>query len=102
GEYGGFLFWRVEPGIYDAHSAVLPEGRGPWAIKAACKALDIMFEGDALEIMMVCPKGNIAVLTLVRMLKAKFRGTIEDGWWRDGKAIPADVYSMTRDDWICR
>ena len=104
GKYGGFLFWQVKPGIYDAHSAVVPEGRGAWAIRAAHKALRMMFDDEgAQEIMMVCPKGNIAVLTLVRMVKAKFRGTLENGWWRDGKAIPADVFSMTKLDYeTCR
>ena len=28
GEHGGFLFWKLKDGIYDAHSAVLPDGRG--------------------------------------------------------------------------
>jgi RimJ/RimL family protein N-acetyltransferase len=100
GEHGGFLFWKVSDGIYDAHSAVLPEGRGSWAIWAAHKALRKMFdEHYAAEIMMAVPKGNIAVRALVRILKAKFRGTIDDGWWRDGRQIPADIYSLTKSDW---
>lgn len=100
GEHGGFLFWKMGGGIYDAHSAVLPEGRGKWAIRSAHEALRWMFEKeDAQEIMMTVPKGNIAVRALVRVLKAKFRGTIESGWWRDGRAIPCDVYSITKMDW---
>lgn len=98
GAHGGFLFWNVGFGIYDAHSAVLPDGRGKWALDAAREALKWMFANGALEIMMSVPKGNIAVRALVRTLKAKFRGTIEDGWMRDGRPIPVDVYSMTKAD----
>lgn len=98
GEYGGFLFWRLGSGVYDAHSAVLPEGRGRWAIRAAKAALETMFAGDAVEIMMAAPKGNLAVLSLIRVLKAKFRGTVEGGWWIDGKPVASDVYSLTKTD----
>lgn len=99
GEHGGFLFWRIAPGIFDAHSIVLPEGRGRWTIRAAKASLRWMFdEGEAAEIMMAAPKGNLAVLSLIRVLKAKFRGTVEGGWWRDGQPIPADVYSLTKAD----
>lgn len=100
GEYGGFLFWKVSDGIYDAHSAVLPEGRGKWALRAAHQALSWMFgEGAAAEIMMTVPKGNLAVRTLVRVLKAKPLGKIENGWWLDGKSVDADVFSLTKADW---
>lgn len=104
GEYGGFMFWQVAPGIYDAHSVVLPDGRGRWAIRAAKEALRWMFGTEgALEIMMAAPRGNLAVLSLIRVLKAKFLGTVEDGWWRDGKPIDADIYSLTKADFeLCR
>lgn len=100
GEHGGFLFWKLSEGIYDAHSAILPEGRGSWAILAAQKSLKWMFEKEgAEEIMMATPKGNIAVRALVRCLKAKYRGTIENGWFMNGKFVPSAIYSMTKTDW---
>lgn len=100
GIYGGFLFWHISDGIYDAHSAVLPQGRGKWAIRAAKEALKWMFsEADAREIMMVVPQGNVAVHALVRMLKAKKTGNLENGWWIEGKQVPCAVYSMTKTDW---
>ncbi|MDE2101693.1 MAG: hypothetical protein KGL39_30890 [Patescibacteria group bacterium] len=99
GEYGGFLFFRVKDGIYDAHSAVLPNGRGKWALRMAREALKIMFDKDAAEIMMAAPNGNLAVLSLIRRLKAKFRGSIDNGWWMDGHPVDADIYSLTKMDW---
>lgn len=100
GEHGGFLFLNLGNGIYDAHSAVVPEGRGAWAVLAAQHALRIMFEErDAREIMMACPKGNLAVRALVKSLHAEYRGRIENGWWLNGRAVPSDIYSMTKTNW---
>lgn len=100
GEYGGFIFYRIAEGIYDAHSAVLPAGRGKWAVRTAREALAWMFDKeDAQEVMMAVPHGNVAVRALVRILKANFRGTIEDGWWREGHPINSDIYSLTKSDW---
>lgn len=104
GEHGGFLFYHISEKIYDAHSAVLPSGRGKWALRAAKDALWWMFEREkAREIMMTVPQGNIAVRALVKIVKAKFRGRLEDGWFRDGEPIPADIYSLIKEDWeSCR
>lgn len=100
GEYGGFLFWKLKDGIYDAHSAVLPRGRGRWALDTAHQALAWMFGKEhAFEIMMSVPKGNLAVRALVRSLKAAPVGTIENGWWIDGKPVAADIFSLMKADW---
>jgi hypothetical protein len=99
GEYGGFLFFKVSEGIYDAHSAVLPEGRGKWAFNAAHEALRLMFAGGALEIMMAAPKGNLPVRALIRSLKAKHRGKIEGGWTIKGQPVDSDIYSLTKMDY---
>ena len=102
GIYGGFLFYHIRDGVYDAHSAVLPQGRGRWALKAARAALDWVFDHGATEVMMCVPQGNEAVRGLVRLLKAKKRGVIEDGWWLANRLVPIDVYSVLKDDWQCR
>lgn len=99
GEYGGFLFFKVADGIYDAHSAILPEGRGKWALRAAHQALRMMFDGDAVEILMAAPKGNLAVLSLIRSVKAKHRGKIEDGWVLNGASVDSEIFSLTKTDY---
>lgn len=100
GEHGGYLFSQVCDGVYDGHSAVLPEARGRWAISAAREAVAFMFRNTAAkEIMMACPHGNLAVRGLVRILKAKYRGTIIDGWYLNGQIVPSDIYSLTKSDW---
>jgi hypothetical protein len=103
GEFGGFYFRNLNGRVFDAHSMVLPGGRGFWALQAAEAALDWMFSRtDAQEIMMSVPKGNLAVRALVKKLGAKLRGTIPNGWVLNGKEVAVDVYSMMKEDWKCR
>jgi hypothetical protein len=42
GDHGGFLFAWTSPAIYEAHTFILPGGRGAWAYGAARAALDHM------------------------------------------------------------
>lgn len=103
GEFGGFYFRNVNGVVFDAHSMILPEGRGYWALCAAEAALDWVFsKTNAHEVTMSVPKGNIAVRALVKRLGAKRRGEIQDGWHLKGKQVSIDVYSMTKEDWKCR
>lgn len=103
GDHGGFCFRNMDGQVFDAHSMVLPSGRGEWALNAAEEALDWVFiRTQAQEVTMSVPKGNLAVRALVKRLNALFLGTIEDGWHFRGKTVPVDVYSVMKVDWICR
>lgn len=103
GEFGGFYFRNMDGRVFDAHSMVLPEGRGHWASQAAESALNWIFaHTNAQEVTMSVPKGNLPVRALVRLLGAEFRGTIENGWHLRGKDVPVDVYSILKDGWKCR
>lgn len=103
GEFGGFYFRNLDGRIFDAHSMVLPEGRGHWAMTAAESALTWIFKNtNAQEVTMSVPKGNLAVRALVKRLGATFRGKIEGGWHLKGKDVDIDVYSMMKEDWLCR
>lgn len=103
GEHGGFVFRNVNGRIFDAHSMVLPKGRGSWAMQAADAALNWIFgRTNAQEITMSVPHGNIAVRALVKRLGAEKRGTIPDGWALKGKNVDIDVYSILKEEWLCR
>jgi hypothetical protein len=102
GEFGGFVFLRIVPGIYDTHSAVLPEGRGEWGLRTAKAAIRWMFEKEgALEIMVACPKGEQAVHTLSKSVSANFKyvGEIRNGWRIHGRSVPSEIFSLTKTDW---
>lgn len=103
GEYGGFYFRNMDGKVFDAHSMVLPEGRGHWALTMAEQSLNWMFtHTSAEEITMAVPKGNLPVRALVRRLGADLRGTIPNGWNFKGRDVPVDVYSILKVEWLCR
>lgn len=102
GEHGGYLFAYVEDGVYDAHSQILPEGRGKWSLELARAALAWMFEDiGAKAILAHCPVDNVAVLALTKRLGFKWRVKLPAGHTAHGtmREVPENVYELTRDDW---
>ena len=101
GEYGGVMFVNHQPGFYEAHTQMLPEGRGEWALWTVRAALHWMFtHTEAVEIMTKVPKGNLGARALVRSIHGKFEFRRENGWVLDGQSVPADIYSLTIQDWM--
>lgn len=44
GEHGGFILVWCAPHVYEVHTLIKPEGRGPWAHQAAECGFGIMFD----------------------------------------------------------
>lgn len=100
-EHGGILFDAIQPGLYEAHTQVLPEGRGAWAVRAASACLHWLFtRTDAIEVVTRCPHGNLAAKGLARAIHGRLQFTNPNGWVMDGKSVPADIYSLTAQDWM--
>lgn len=101
GEHGGVLLIWMQPGLYEAHVQVLPEGRGKWAVEMCRAGLHWMFtRTDAIEISTRVPVGNIPALALTRRTGGMLEFRREQGWTVNGKTVPADVYSFKVHDWI--
>lgn len=102
GEHGGVIFLKHQPGIYEAHTQVLPAGRGTWAKDMVNEAVHWMFcNTDAMDIMTRVPHGNYAARALTKTIKGgSLEFHIERGWYKDGKVIPADIYSIRLQDWM--
>lgn len=101
GEHGGILFKAVQPGIYEAHTQVLREGRGRWTIDMANAALRWMFtRTDCMEVFSWAPQGNLGALTLIRAVRGVYQFTNPKGWVMHGETIPAGVYNWTIQHWI--
>lgn len=101
GEHGGVTFIKHQLGIYEAHTAVLPEGRGEWTIELGRSALHWMFSHtDAFEILTKCPKGNLAAVAGARAIGGKFDFTTRPIWPTDDGLVPVDVYSMRIQEWV--
>lgn len=103
GKFGGFLCWRVSPVIYEIQAAVLPEGRGKWALRAAKAALKYLFEEEGgLEVMAGAPEGDTTARAFIRAVsrKAKHVGDVEGCWvTADGRFIASEIFSLTKNDW---
>lgn len=101
GEHGGVLFVRHQPGLYEAHTQVLPAGRGSWAIRMVRAALHWMFtHTDAVEIMTRVPKGNLGARALAKAIGGTLEFTSPIGWMMDGVIVPAGIYSLKIQDWM--
>lgn len=101
GEHGGVIFVAHQPGLYEAHTQVLPAGRGRWTFDTVNAALHWMFtRSDAIEIMTRCPHGNLGAKALARAIHGELEFTNPRGWTKDGNAIPADIYSLDIQRWM--
>jgi hypothetical protein len=101
GQHGGIVFIHMQPCVYEAHTQVLPEGRGSWTLEMAQAALLWLFAGtDALEVLTRVPKGNAPALALAKAVHGEFEFTNKKGWMLRGEMIPADVYSLTIQRWM--
>lgn len=101
GEYGGVLFLKHQPGIYEAHTQVLPQGRGKWTLDMVNQALTWMFtRTDCADIMTRIPKGNHGARALAKAIHGVFEFRLERGWVKDGGLVPADIYSLQIQRWL--
>lgn len=101
GEHGGLLYKRHQPGLYEVHTSILKEGRGPWALLMARATLHWMFtRTDAMEIMTRIPKGNYPARVLAKACGFRFDFTNPRGWTKEGTVIPADIFGLRIQDWL--
>jgi hypothetical protein len=101
GEHGGVMFYPVMPGVYEAHTQVLPAGRGGWTRGLTQACAHWMFtRSPAYEIMTRVPQGHFAAkaateatgmhLEFTRPKECRFRGQLVD----------VHIYSGRLQDWI--
>ena len=101
GQHGGVFFEMVQGGIYEAHTQVLPEGRGEWTTSMVHAALHWMFtRTDALEIVTKVPKGNYAARALTRAMGLIYDFTAPELFRYRDRAVPVDVYRQGVQDWL--
>lgn len=101
GEHGGQMYQRLQAGVFEAHSQFTPQGRGDWALEATRQSLHWLFtRTEAVEILTRCPQGNLAAKALARAIGGQFQWTNTTGWIMDGKPVPAEIWSLTIQDWM--
>lgn len=100
GEHGGVLFLYVMSGIYEAHTQVLPSGRGKWMQALAHSCIHWMFtKTDCYELLTRVPKPHIIARAATIRSGGKYEFTREDGCLFKGEITPVDFFSMRIQDW---
>ncbi len=80
GEFGGMILVQQVDAIWELHTAVLPEGRGEWALEMARSCVDYLFcKTNAVELFTRVPAGNLAAAALTKACGAMF----EHRTWQD-------------------
>ncbi len=101
GKYGYVHFIKMQPGIYQFHTCVLPEGRGQWMLDGAQSAFHWMFcKTDAFELMTHCPNGNLASKAGARAVGCTFSFRTKEIWPFQGKKICLEVWSIILQNWV--
>jgi hypothetical protein len=103
GEHGGVGFLQSQPGVYEAHTQVLPEGRGEWTREMTEAAVGFMFTcTDAYEITTRIPAGHIAAKAAAEAQGMRFEFTRENGVMFRNRTVDCHVYSFRVQDWVPR
>lgn len=101
GEHGSIIFQKHQPGIYEFHTCVLPEGRGQWMTDQWKAVSRWMFtKTDAFELLTKCPDGNIASKAGARYVGCSLMFKTRPIWPTDEGIVPVDVYSIILQNWI--
>jgi len=96
-EHGAFAFEHHEPGRYEVHTFILPEGRGAGVVPASLAAARWMFtHTDAVEILTKVPEPNKPADIMCRRVgfAPLFR---REAAWEDGSAIT--YFALSLDTW---
>lgn len=100
GEHGCFLCFRIFQGLYEVHTAVLPQGRGDWTRRFADAGKRFMFTGtDAVEIMTRVPEGHEAAERLTHDVGFVHRFATPRETEFCGEMVSCAVSSITIQDW---
>lgn len=102
-EHGCSIGIRIQAGIYEFHTSVLPEGRGAWMKEFADEAFHWMFtKTDAYELMTKCPDGNPASKIGAKHVGCSLQFRTGAIWPTDKGLVPVDVYSLLIQHWATR
>lgn len=103
GEFGGVAFLHVQAGVYEAHTQVLPAGRGAWTRELTEACVRWMFtRTDAYEIVTRVPAGHIAAKAAAEAQGMRLEFTRPGGVLFRNRVVDAHIYSFRVQDWVPR
>lgn len=103
GEHGAFLLFKIDTGIYETHTFILPSGRGLWAREFAAAGASWMFiNTDAYDLTTRVPLGHVAAKALAMGAGMRWEFTRYPGVEFRGRVTPMATYGMRIQDWAAR
>lgn len=103
GEHGVFLVIKYGDGIWECHTAVLPEGRGAWARGFAEELVRYMFTAtDCVDLITRVPQGHVAAKTLTEAMGFRWQFDTPPECLFRGEMVPVHIYTLTLQEWSVR
>lgn len=100
-EHGVFVVIGYGGGIYEAHTAILPSGRGKRAVEFARAGFQYMFTStDCVEIITRVPVGHVAAKALTERVGFRHQFTTPPECLFRGERVPCHIYTMTLQEWF--
>lgn len=103
GDHGGFVIFKYDAGIYEVHTAILPQGRGEWAKQASAECVNFMFtHTDCVDLITRVPQGHIAAKALTEMNGFRHEFTTPPDTMFRERLVPCHIYCLTIHEWAKR
>lgn len=103
GRWGGCFCLYLQPGVYEVHTQILPDGRGPWALDFVRAGTRWMFTRvDCYEIITRVPERHTAAKALARQAGMMHEFTRPLGCRWQGVKQDLEVYSFRIQDWMAQ
>lgn len=101
GQHGGCMFFKLMQGIYEAHTQVEADARGPWTDELTAAAVNWMFlKTDCYEIVTRVPEGHVAARAAAQRRGMRFEFTRPKECLFKDRKVDVHIYSFRLPDWI--
>jgi hypothetical protein len=99
-QHGFAIFHQCCRGVFELHGAVVPQGRGRWALNALANALDFMFQREAAVVIVAgIPADNRSARGIVGTIGFRLMHVLPDVWPTATGRVPMYVYALLRRNW---
>jgi hypothetical protein len=100
GEHGVVMAYKYDAGIYEAHIAVLPSGRGEWSRQFARNCAKVMFlQTDCIEVLARMPKPHFSVKRLAEEVGFRWQFDTPQTQLFRGRRVAMQIYALSLQDW---
>lgn len=101
GNFGAVFFLKLLPGVYEAHTQVVPEARGNWTHLLTEACVRWMFtRTDAYEIVTRVPEGHIAARAAALQQGLRHEFTRSNECRFRGRLVDVHIHSFRVQDWV--